>query len=778
MASTVLGKRGSPEGAYDTLDVRPFQLAKYHHQNYESLVKRSNLVFYIQNQKNLESPHDLFFSGIRYGREQLQEQVAESMWADLQREQELRCQLTAAEEQRGQLLQSREQDLASWREETEQLHSQLGSAKDVISRKEQDLRILGETSQDQQRRLTATEVEMQQLQFVNQQLTNDVDKRVEEKRSQWAQEVRSEYVRREEAISEFENKKSEWDSKLSQISQELSEEKSNHERAQEELSQIRRTMSSEDSVHEQIEQAVQETEARVEAELREEAGKAVRNINRECTKKTMELSHEKNVLEGQVERMHTEASKWFEEKQQMEAYIAQLQSQMQSGSSSSLPAQQYPSPSNSQQSSPPGPGTVPENAQTPTNKPSRQIKAKNHMNPPKESRKPTNRSTTGGGIHKSKNPKAEQAAKQKQLGDKLKEGKIVRERYDHIGSDIDPEVRTEFKQFQESTAAAIEAAKAGRMRDAFEAGKACEEERLDRMSLYKRQSYLAALQREIEEKENEAEAAHCMQAWLALEKGKFEGLQFGHQYWNDEGDMVYLVDRGDASPLKFDFFGGEKGHFDPKRDSRILPLTSYLGTFGNKIFAQQCVIAQLPECQAEAAAAFLGAKELEQFEHRLFKYTKRSRKCVERQELPKMWTQVVKLLRKNKKFRAAAEFWAEGEMSSSTTSCWPAQFVDPAKQEACTLFRGKEAREESKEGSYPIATSQDEAEINKLGLKTTIHEPGSGPMDLSGMLEAANQAMVVNRGKMQMPSDRGMPGSGRPLSTLDTSSTDADDEDL
>ena len=73
--TSALRKRGAPVGEFDTLDTRSLKVAKYHHKDYESLVKRSNLVPYIQNPKVLESPHDIFFSGIRYGRELLQEQV-------------------------------------------------------------------------------------------------------------------------------------------------------------------------------------------------------------------------------------------------------------------------------------------------------------------------------------------------------------------------------------------------------------------------------------------------------------------------------------------------------------------------------------------------------------------------------------------------------------------------------------------------------------------------------------------------------------------------------
>ena len=101
--------------------------------------------------------------------------------------------------------------------------------------------------------------------------------------------------------------------------------------------------------------------------------------------------------------------------------------------------------------------------------------------------------------------------------------------------------------------------------------------------------------------------------------------------------------------------------------------------------AIECVLAQLPELQLQAAANFLDEEELEGFTKRCFGDNAPS-SCHEQTAHPVLWAKVSNFLSRYEPFMAAARLYAAGEPTRSvydSNGCWPEYFIDRMKAKAC-----------------------------------------------------------------------------------------------
>jgi hypothetical protein len=174
------------------------------------------------------------------------------------------------------------------------------------------------------------------------------------------------------------------------------------------------------------------------------------------------------------------------------------------------------------------------------------------------------------------------------------------------------------------------------------------------------------------------------------------GVLTGVQYWYGEkrkdlisGEVLYWVAGANGeAPLKIVVPPRAfklRGELASAEKDQILPLPIQVFGEEKKIFAQQCILAQIPMCQFEAAKLCLREDQLEAFiEHhpKAAKTTKEengetkigyrlpTHGLREKTAMPMMWAKVVKTLSRTPGFKDAVQTIAT-ERQADTISCWP-----------------------------------------------------------------------------------------------------------
>jgi hypothetical protein len=185
----------------------------------------------------------------------------------------------------------------------------------------------------------------------------------------------------------------------------------------------------------------------------------------------------------------------------------------------------------------------------------------------------------------------------------------------------------------------------------------------------------------VDEAEKTTYAALIRARGKAIEEEEYE---FGTLYWSqgkdcDDSDAAYLVEgsHGEA-PLKIVVhnatFRPHTKDVDLWYDG-ILPLKTKIDGDDKKLFAQQCILAQIPLCQYEAAEKFLDKDELKAFA-RNFPKRIGTHGTQEKKAMPESWYEVVEILSQLEDFQGLAMGMADGQIGDyidlqNTSSCWP-----------------------------------------------------------------------------------------------------------
>lgn len=241
------------------------------------------------------------------------------------------------------------------------------------------------------------------------------------------------------------------------------------------------------------------------------------------------------------------------------------------------------------------------------------------------------------------------------------------------------------------------------------------------------------------------------------------------EYWDDEGDMIYYLDRKDAKgkPLELQF-GPEYFELQEEGDeaNHILPLSEDLSIVeeGDEIkeqkrlqYAQACIIARLPEAQMDAARGDLTDEQLKSFEKRSFQGRRPIAKCHEEKEYPKMFKKVVDHLRSNWRFQRAARLWATGEPARNAISCWPPTF-DNIDELCSTTHETEQAMERrvDERSEYKSDCRRADGELfKKAGKGLDI----DGGQHASSLEESMGQSSSIDLDKARdgrVPSKKGL----------------------
>ncbi|KAK4496583.1 hypothetical protein PRZ48_012563 [Zasmidium cellare] len=122
------------------------------------------------------------------------------------------------------------------------------------------------------------------------------------------------------------------------------------------------------------------------------------------------------------------------------------------------------------------------------------------------------------------------------------------------------------------------------------------------------------------------------------------------------------------------------------------PEAEHVGLRARALYAIDCLTAQHPELQAEAAKKFLSKEEYIKFMERSFGSDWRSLEMSDGGIEPEAWQRTVKNLRRSNRFRTACRLWAAGEPALNEHRCWPPTFESMEKTQACTHFNDDDER--------------------------------------------------------------------------------------
>ena len=237
-------------------------------------------------------------------------------------------------------------------------------------------------------------------------------------------------------------------------------------------------------------------------------------------------------------------------------------------------------------------------------------------------------------------------------------------------------------------------------------------------------------------------------------------VELGHQLWTDCGDVQYFADRGpQRRPIRiaiyeFDLDYDETySEEDEAQASYTLPMFKDLNKNEEEKqqYAQACIIARLPETQAEAARSCLSSTELQAFEQRMFNGPKPVGLCHEELEYPKMFKKIVKYLRSNWRFRDAAKRWAAGDEAEfpDEPSCWPPNFKS-LKSCMTTAYKTEEAYENSIEDRYTSDCTRSDQEMSKLSANLSFW---SKPATVNDIVGGAGKVALNTSKKTRLPNE-------------------------
>ncbi len=166
---------------------------------------------------------------------------------------------------------------------------------------------------------------------------------------------------------------------------------------------------------------------------------------------------------------------------------------------------------------------------------------------------------------------------------------------------------------------------------------------------------------------------------------------------------------------------------------RTLPLREMEDGIETEIFALECAIARLPECQLEAAAAFLTTDQQNRFHARAFQAPDAPRlySCRDKEIFPALWNKVVRLLRSLPKFKSAAVAFADGvglgnntddSLNKDITWCWPVLFCNIEVIQDLYDHDSFDDAEEARMANYRPCDVKDENAVNRIATRASLED--------------------------------------------------------